>query len=152
MSVRKIVLLVLSIFVLGFGLYGIISVLVQLPSVREEVLSMFSDPQISSVFPDPENIVNVIIGITVVVACISSAILFVPGIFGLLVSLGKYKGGVHIVFAWIYIIFACLGLVVSIVGYIKASQFDWTALINVFELAVVIAFLVISKQIKEEEY
>ena len=152
MSVRKIVLLILSILVLGFGLYGIISVFVQLPSLREEILTMFSDPQISSVFPDHENIVNVIIGITVAIACVSSAIVFVPGILGLLVSLGKYKGGVHIVFAWIYVIFAGLGLIVSIVGYIKASHFDWTALINVFALAVVIAFLVIAKQIKEEEY
>ena len=152
MSVRKIVLLILSIFVLGFGLYNIISALVEVPSLREEVLDIFSDPQISSVFPNPENIVSVVLGITIVIACLIGGFYIATGILGLLASLGKYKGGAHIVLTWIYLILCGLGLVISIVGLIKGSPFDWSIILSVLEVAVAIAFIVIAKQIKEEEY
>ena len=152
MSVRKIVLLILSIFVFGFGLYNIISVLVELPSVREEVLEMFSDPQISSVISDPEKIVNVALAISVVVACVSGAFYIATAVLGLLASLGKYKGGAHIVLTWIYLVLCALGLIINVVGLIKGAQFSWTFILSVFEVAVAIAFIIIAKQIKEDEY
>ena len=152
MSVRKIVLLILSIFVLGFGLYNIISTIVALPTAREEVLEMFSDPQISSVIPDPERIVNVAIGITVFIACVSGAFYIATAVLGLLASLGKYKGGAHIVLTWIYLVLCALGLLINIVGLIKGAQFNWTIILSGFEVAVAIAFIIIAKQIREEEY
>ena len=151
LSVRRIVLLILSIFVFGFGLYNIVSVVLELPAAREEVLGMLSDQQISEYIPDPEQIVNVAVGIAVVMGCISSAILFAPAVLGLLASLGKYKGGVHIVFAWIYLVFACIGLIVSIVGFIKAEQFDWISLVSILEVGVIISFIIFSRQIKDGE-
>ena len=152
MSVRKIVLLILSIFVLGFGLYNIISVFVELSSVREEVLDMFSDPQIGSVIPNPEQIVNVAIGITVAIACLIGVFYIATGVLGLLASLGKYKGGAHIVLTWIYLVLCALGLIINVVGLFKGAQFDWTIVLSGFEVAVAIAFIIIAKQIKEDEY
>ncbi len=152
MSVRKIVLLILSIFVLGFGLYNIISTIVEIPAAREEVMAIFSDPQFSEFIPDPERIINVAIAITVVFSCLGAAFYFATGILGLLVSLGKYKGGAHIVLTWIYLVLSALGLLIGIIGMIKSAQFDWTILLSVLRVGVGIAFIIIAKQIKEEEY
>ncbi|MDE6666978.1 MAG: hypothetical protein K2K38_01360 [Clostridia bacterium] len=152
LSVRRIVLLVLSIFVLGFGLYNIISAIVELPSVREQVLGMFSDPQISSAIPDPEKIVSVVLGITIAIACLVCAFYLATGILGLLASLGKYKGSAHIILTWIYLILCALGLIITIVGLVKGSPFDWTIILSILEVAVAITFIIIAKQIKEEEY
>ena len=152
MSVRKIVLLILSIFVLGFGLYNIISTIVDIPASREMVLEMFSDPQFSSVFPDPEGFVNAIVGVAVAFACLGAAFYFATGILGLLASLNKYKGGAHIVLTWIYLVFSAIGLLIGIIAIIKSAQFDWTILLSVLRVGVGIAFIIIAKQIKEEEY
>ena len=152
MSVRKIVLLVLSILVLGLGLYNVISTIVEIPAAREEVLSMLSDPQFSSVIPDPENIINVAIGITIAFSCLGAAFYFATGILGLLVSLGKYKGGAHIVLTWIYLVLGAIGLLISVVGLFKGARFDWTIIISILRVGIAIAFIIISKQIKEEEY
>ncbi len=152
MSVRKIVLLVLSILVLGLGLYNVISTIVEIPAAREEVLGMLSDPQFSSVIPDPENLINVSIGITIAFSCLGAAFYFATGILGLLVSLGKYKGGAHIVLTWIYLVLGAIGLLISVVGLFKGAQFDWTIIISILRVGVAIAFIIIAKQIKEEEY
>ena len=151
MSVRRIVLLILSIFVLGFGLYNIISIIVELPATREMALEIFSDPQISSVIPDPENIVSVIVGISVALACLGAAFYFATGILCLLASLGKYKGGAHIVLTWIYLVMGAIGLLFIIVAQIKAAQFDWTVLLGVLRIGVGVASIIIAKQIKEYE-
>ena len=152
MSVRKIVLLVLSILVLGFGLYNIISIIVELPAAREEVLEIFSDPQISAVIPNPESLVNIALGLSVVIACLGGVFYFATGILGLFVSLGKYKGGAHIVLTWIYLVLCALGLLISVIALCKGTPFDWTIILSVLRVGVGIAFIIIAKQIKEEEY
>ena len=149
MSVRRIVLLILSILVLGFGLYDIISVFVQTPELREEILSMFSDPQISAVISDPERIVDVVIGIATFFACIGGVFYLVTGLLGILAAVGKYRGGAHIVLTWIYLVFCAIGLITSIVGFITMQQFDWSVLLSIFEIGVAIAVIIVSKQIKE---
>ena len=153
LSVRRIVLLVLSIFVLGFGVYNIISTIIEIPAAREMVLEMFSDPQISSVISDPEAIVNVAVGVTIAISCLGAAFYFATGILCLLASLGKYKGGAHIVLTWIYLVMCALALLISVIAMIKAAQFDWTVLLSVLRMGVAIASIIIAKQIKyEEEY
>ena len=153
LSVRRIVLLVLSIFVLGFGLYNVISTVVALPAAREEVLEIFSDPQISSVMPDPELIVNAAIGITVALSCLGAAFYFATGILCLLASLGKYKGGAHIILTWIYLVIGAIALLINVVALIKTAQFDWTVIVDVLRIGVAIATIIVAKRIKyEEEY
>ena len=153
LSIRRIVLLVLSIFVLGFGLYNVISTVVALPAAREEVLEIFSDPQISSVMPDPELIVNAAIGITVALSCLGTAFYFATGILCLLAALGKYKGGAHIILTWIYLVIGAIALLINVVALIKAAQFDWTVIVDVLRIGVAIDTIIVAKRIKyEEEY
>ena len=151
LSVRRIVLLILSIFVLGFGLYNIISVIVSLPAAREEVLEMISEIPVEGFNIDPEVIVNVAVGIAVAIACLIGAFYLATGILGVLAAVDKYKGGAHIVLTWIYLVLCGLGLIITVVGLIKGSQFDWTVLLNVLEVAVAIAFIIIARQIKDGE-
>ena len=151
LSVRRIVLLVLSIFVLGFGLYNIISTIVALPAAREMVLEIFSDPQFSSIIANPEGFINVVLGLAVVFSCVGAAFYFATGILCLLAALGKYKGGAHIVLTWIYLVMCALGLLISVVALIKAAQFDWTIILDVLRVGVAIASLIIAKRIKSEE-
>lgn len=153
LSVRRIVLLVLGVFVLGFGVYNIISTIIEIPAAREMVLEIFSDPQISAVISDPEAIINVAVGMTIALSCVGAAFYFATGILCLLASLGKYNGNAHIILTWIYLVTGALGLLISVIAMIKAAQFDWTVLISVLRMGVAIATIIIAKQIKyEEEY
>ena len=116
LSVRRIVLLVLSIFGLGFGVYNIISTIIEIPAAREMALEIFSDPQISAVIPDPESIINVAVGVAIAFSCLGAAFYFATGVLCLLASLGKYKGGAHIVLTWIYLVMCALALLISVVA------------------------------------
>ena len=151
MSARRIALLVLSICVLAYALYNIITTLVQLPELREETLNMFSDPQISAVIPDPTKIVDLVVGIAIFSGCLGAVFYCATGILGIVASVGKYRGGAHIVLSWIYVIFSALGLIITVVGFIMLKQFDWSVLLNVFIVAVGIAVIVIGKKVKEGE-
>lgn len=152
MSVRRIVLLVLSIIVLGFGLYNIISTIVQASAMREQVLDMLYSMSMGESGINLEGIVDVAIGITIAISCFGAAFFFATGILGVLASLKKYKGGAHIVLTWIYLVFCALGLLINVIGLIGGAQFSWTIIFSVLRVGVAIAFIVISKQIKEEEY
>ena len=151
LSVRRIVLLVLSIVIIGFGLYSIIDTFVQIPTLHEQFLEIVKQ-SLGDLIPDVERAVNVAIVISVVVSCSAVSLIFLPGIFGLVASLGKYKGGVHVVLAWIYFALCAIGLLINIVALIKGAQFDYAVIINGLEFAVIIAFIVISKQVKAEDY
>lgn len=149
LTARRIVLLILSIIVMGFGLYSVIGVVVGIPALREESLKILSDPQFGEFIEEPEKLVNIVVGIAVAFSCVGGAYYLLTGLFGLFFSLGKYRGGAHVVLTWIYLVLCGIGLVLNIIGLIGGARFDFSIVLNIIEIAVAITFIVICKQLKE---